>query len=74
MSFSGRLTILILSNVSWPLGTELTSRDWSRRKRASQADAEKRVSDVVTEAKAAADRARRGAACSLSLTVAQLNL
>jgi hypothetical protein len=28
----------------------------------SQADAEKRVTDVVTEAKAAADRARRGAA------------
>lgn len=28
----------------------------------SQADAEKRVNDVVTEAKAAADRTRRGAA------------
>jgi hypothetical protein len=28
----------------------------------SQADAEKRVNDVITEAKAAADRARRGAA------------
>jgi hypothetical protein len=39
----------------------------------SQADAEKRVNDVVTEAKTAADNARRGAAkLSVWLTVAML--
>jgi hypothetical protein len=40
----------------------------------SQADAEKRVSDVVTEAKAAADRARRGAAKMAFWMTAYLNV
>jgi hypothetical protein len=40
----------------------------------SQADAEKRVSDVVTEAKAAADRARKGAAKMAFWMTAYLNV